>query len=69
MKWCQADMVVWMGGMQSLLLLTIYPVKPVVLERLVENRLATPVISTVMEMKRVYIYISYLLHVCKYVLD
>lgn len=58
-----------MGGMQSLLLLTIYPVKPVVLERLVENRLATPVISTVMEMKRVYIYISYLLHVCKYVLD
>jgi len=41
------------GGMQSLLLLTIYPVKPVVLERLVEYRLATPVISVVMRMKLV----------------
>jgi len=40
------------GGMQSLLLLTIYPVKPVVLERLVEY-LATPVISVVMRMKLV----------------
>lgn len=57
------------GGMQSLLLLTIYPVKPVVLERLVEYRLAIPVISVVMKMKRVYIYIGYPLHACKYVLD
>lgn len=43
------------GGIciQSLLLLTIYLVKPVVLGRLVEYRLATPVISVVMKMKRV----------------